>query len=372
MGSAARKVSPSQAIAAADAYADGTLETEGDYLQFPQLRELGELVRRGLHEAGAFTGADLSRAKRRYGAEVVDHLHTAVYTAEAVRAWQRHRVVYQVHPALFAALSDTDTNTEIPCEVFARLPHPDPFVAFPVPIPMAPDPRSSAPVVEAPVLTGMLVTGLTEDREMCSTADPGMRFLSVALAAKLRYEGLDPTYEERLVTLPAAGRKTPAQMAGDMQALISVMNPDHARPVDDLDTEAFRLATGILLYVCSVGADTTTVQAAVHRGRNKNANARRRANTEVVGVGFHVGPALERHYRQSSAPAAHDGGGPVRPHVRRAHWHTYWTGPKSAPQKPELRWLHPIVVRAEERDQAVATVIPTGEHATRASGDGHM
>jgi hypothetical protein len=33
------------------------------------------------------------------------------------------------------------------------------------------------------------------------------------------------------------------------------------------------------------------------------------------------------------------------PHIRRAHWHTFWTGPRSgAPRKPALKWIPPIPV----------------------------
>lgn len=39
----------------------------------------------------------------------------------------------------------------------------------------------------------------------------------------------------------------------------------------------------------------------------------------------------------------------VSPHIRRAHWHGYWTGPRKGPQavsqKFVLKWLPPIIVR---------------------------
>jgi hypothetical protein len=36
----------------------------------------------------------------------------------------------------------------------------------------------------------------------------------------------------------------------------------------------------------------------------------------------------------------------VRSHIRRAHWHGYWTGPKKEPEKRKFKllWLHPILV----------------------------
>lgn len=37
-----------------------------------------------------------------------------------------------------------------------------------------------------------------------------------------------------------------------------------------------------------------------------------------------------------------------RPHIRKAHWHGYWTGPKDKPQVFELKFLHPIPVALSE------------------------
>jgi hypothetical protein len=47
-----------------------------------------------------------------------------------------------------------------------------------------------------------------------------------------------------------------------------------------------------------------------------------------------------------------------RPHVRRAHWHTYWTGPRKDPQKrkPVLKWLSPILVNVEDGADMPVTI----------------
>lgn len=42
----------------------------------------------------------------------------------------------------------------------------------------------------------------------------------------------------------------------------------------------------------------------------------------------------------------------VRAHLRRAHWHGYWTGPRKgdSPQKFVLRWIHPLIAGGHRRD----------------------
>ena len=52
-----------------------------------------------------------------------------------------------------------------------------------------------------------------------------------------------------------------------------------------------------------------------------------------------------------------------RPHMRRAHWHSFWTGPKAAVGKPEVparelivKWIPPIPVAMGPDDEIVPTV----------------
>ena len=61
-------------------------------------------------------------------------------------------------------------------------------------------------------------------------------------------------------------------------------------------------------------------------------------------VGERVGAAL----REANGASSDDIGGShasLRAHVRRAHWHTYWTGARGA-QTARVRWLSPILVGA--------------------------
>jgi hypothetical protein len=44
----------------------------------------------------------------------------------------------------------------------------------------------------------------------------------------------------------------------------------------------------------------------------------------------------------------------MRPHIRRAHWHTFRRGPRDGEQTRVIRWLPPIPVNVDETG-----VIPT-------------
>ncbi|WP_181065223.1 hypothetical protein [Nocardia nova] len=75
----------------------------------------------------------------------------------------------------------------------------------------------------------------------------------------------------------------------------------------------------------------------------------------VVDIGFDIGPKLFDAW-QAASEATPESSQQVRPHIRRAHWHTYWTGPRDNPTA-DVRWLHPILVRSADRDRSRAVVI---------------
>lgn len=75
----------------------------------------------------------------------------------------------------------------------------------------------------------------------------------------------------------------------------------------------------------------------------------------VVGVGVRLGSVFRK---AANERAESDAGGfckPVMPHIRRAHWHTYWTG-KKGEKRPEVKWLSPILVNAKSANDLAETV----------------
>lgn len=121
----------------------------------------------------------------------------------------------------------------------------------------------------------------------------------------------------------------------------------------------------LLLYICSINADI--------EGKDGRKPAKPQAKKTKKGdrlfppdristwdVGVRMGAAL-RQARESapddetatSIPSRRSG---PRPHVRRAHWHLYWTGPKDREQKPVVKWLPPIPVNVNNYEELPAVV----------------
>lgn len=75
--------------------------------------------------------------------------------------------------------------------------------------------------------------------------------------------------------------------------------------------------------------------------------------TRIVEVGSVLGETLRKaeseHYQTETG-----GTRTVKSHLRRAHWHSFWTGPRKDPkpgdQKLVLRWLSPILVHGRSDD----------------------
>ena len=68
-----------------------------------------------------------------------------------------------------------------------------------------------------------------------------------------------------------------------------------------------------------------------------------------------MGAALRGALNSHSAGSSVDGSG-VRPHVRRAHWHGYWYGPREGERNFKLKWLPPVAVKIDSVDDLPVVV----------------
>jgi len=64
-------------------------------------------------------------------------------------------------------------------------------------------------------------------------------------------------------------------------------------------------------------------------------------------VAVRLGAAIRAGRARTESEEAAERASGVRPHIRRAHWHLYWTGPRTSERVPRLHWLPPIPVNVE-------------------------
>lgn len=48
----------------------------------------------------------------------------------------------------------------------------------------------------------------------------------------------------------------------------------------------------------------------------------------------------------------------VRGHIRRAHWHSFWHGPREGERQLKLRWMHPTLVNLGADRPTIVRVKP--------------
>jgi hypothetical protein len=189
---------------------------------------------------------------------------------------------------------------------------------------------------------------------------------------------LDMDDDRLLATLPVplspgsvqASVERAATEAG--RALATAGKSKECDELSNIDLGQFSRAlaplVSLVLYICSANADIVD-STRRHSSPSRPASTKTRKGPRIfppeevvlLEVGFRVGAAIRRGRGQMEKAALERS--EVRPHLRRAHWHSFWTGSRSEPSSRTLRikWLHPILVGAHDADNLpiVRIVRPT-------------
>ena len=128
---------------------------------------------------------------------------------------------------------------------------------------------------------------------------------------------------------------------------------------------------GTLMYICSKEADVRTVYVPQKNQSRKS----RQTDCTVHDVGFRIAPQLAEVRRVYEHDAEERIGGAtgrhVAPHVRRGHWHGYWTGPRENPTGLEIKWIAPTVSLREPSTRSVTAMDAITSNRPGASAAGH-
>jgi len=257
----------------------------------------------------------------------------------ALAAWRVTQGVYRFDPDVYNAVIDTPITGDLPQNILFNLP------------------------------------------EWCVYIEtPGLSFMSMPLSgffAYLEYDANDTRKELRLVldhTMPEHERsrlmsktihlgpwsllesvQKAMQEAGQQAKAMYGSNAHIPLPPEAAEyiQENFTPLVSLLLYICSVNSEIGEGDRRPVRPRSKKTKKGVRIfppnQVTTWDVGIRMGAALRRAKEASEAKedteTTMQRPGP-KPHVRRAHWHGYWTGPRNDPEnrKFALLWLHPILV----------------------------
>lgn len=141
----------------------------------------------------------------------------------------------------------------------------------------------------------------------------------------------------------------------------------HSHQTDDrLRKEQIARWVSMALYLCSEEPDVDAIVTSKSRhDERRGTRGPLIANAITpVNVGFRVGAALRAANAHDASRGSEGTGRSHVPHVRRAHWHTYWVGSEAMGTRTrKLKWLMPILVNAESPED-----LPTTARAVRAPG----
>jgi hypothetical protein len=277
----------------------------------------------------------------------------------ATRAlWSRYRVVYAIDPDLWEELGNTSDDQLVPAGLMTQLPHPDPFVALPVAmrIPMKDDMYALA--------RGFFVNGRirlpTETGFVgCSTSAPvasgalGLSIVATVHNADGSHVLTGGGQHDLLwnhVTLDTDGGD---RLTGDLVATVLErfdFSADAGVAPEDVAT-VIRACIGTLIYLCATNADLKPLAPA---GRLAARLVGAKKIPRVIQVGSVVGAQLRASRLSTGNPGVGTHRSP-RPHLRRAHFHTYRVG--EGREGVKVRWVAWTGVGMSKDESAATTTV---------------
>jgi hypothetical protein len=260
----------------------------------------------------------------------------------AIENWKKsHQTIYLVDNDLINAILETDLPEDVPIDVFERLPH-----------------ESPAFVLTEPIRTDY--DGVLFDEGVFIVTRPfkdsglgilwignGVDHAEIVTHTQSIYSQDGKTVS--LKDLLLNHRDKVSSGRGDTLRDLQVKE-DYMSVIDKL----YSVAAMAILYACSNEPDMEMMEPPelVKRG------AKSLGKTEVQfwDIGLRIGNALRG---ASFAHRGSDGDSDrrVAPHIRKAHWHRFWTGPKDGDRKLVVKWLPPITVNID-KGKIMPTVRP--------------
>ncbi|AMP37463.1 hypothetical protein LBM2029_07880 [Ralstonia solanacearum] len=270
--------------------------------------------------------------------------------------WRVTQGIYRFDPALYPALIDTPLDGNIPCDVLYRLPEWCVYIETPGLTAFGQPLLGAFAHLEHDHASGRPELRLLLDQEEAFSPLP------LHLGAWSIVESLQrAAHEARHQSVKhAVSRSAFAMLDGreeELQGLAAELAP----------------LLSLLLYLCAEPEEIGTPE---HRPANPKPKRTKQglrlfAPDKITqwDVGVRIGAALRRAYHATeTAHGQGDGnGGRPRPHIRRAHWHGFRSGPKrrddgseipTAVRRFDLRWLPPIPVNIDDPDNMPAVIHP--------------
>lgn len=248
--------------------------------------------------------------------------------ASTVIPWRYTKRIYRFDPDLYRELVATPMKGEIPVDVVQRIPEWTLYIEM----------------QDEDEVQGFFVS---LDVSPMNPSQSELRF--VFLTKKGSYTTIPVPLAKGTIEESLQSLVQDAESFGAGKDFLTELSADF----DVMCKPLVEKAVSLLLYICSDEPDIRDrdapdwgpnfPRAKFVRGKEKLFAADR---VRTVEVGSEIGAQLREADSDTSDPSAPTGR-TVRSHLRRGHWHGFWTGPRKVNtdrQKFILKWLPPIFV----------------------------
>lgn len=268
------------------------------------------------------------------------------YLFGALVSWRPTKGIYRFHPGLYEELINTDLEGNIPSTLLLRMPGHAVYIETP-----------STEYVSFPFegfFAYLSRMGKQNELEIVapmkgSRPSTGEAYNPVSDVISYSLPLRDCSVAELVKTHFASGNDS-SEVPPQFQDSTSIANVELV--VSSM--------LSLLLYLCSEKPEikdwTPPQPKSTYLGTKRRMVAAKAIGTWDVGL--RIGAALKLHKDNEVREGGGTGSGsPVRPHIRRAHWHSFWKG-KKGEQYLSLRWLPPIPVNFDDEQDLPAVIRP--------------
>lgn len=289
---------------------------------------------------------------------VINEIHDDVVTIvlegsilAALAAWRVSQGVYQIDSSVYQELIDTPLTGDIPCDVLYRLPQWCVYLETPtIQFDGFPLHGVFAHLEYNPHHPNRPELRLVLDHDH---PDQRLKIASIFLGAW----SLRQAFDRSLMPLNAEMGNAYADGGQSMR-----------KSMADLFMPIMEPISSLLLYLCSLSAEYGDGSSKPSNPQPKKTKDGLRLFPPNVPtkwlVGLRIGAALrgalaaEISSSKNETPSASNSS--TKPHVRRAHWHGFWTGSQNGERRFDVRWLPPIPVNVIDFAELPTVLHPVG------------
>lgn len=257
----------------------------------------------------------------------------------ALAPWRLSKEVYVIDPDLKDLLFEQDGELDVPDEILLQLPYPCFYVELPDTYYRTSKIHGFFVTLEYDINNGdreLKPVFLTDDGEVFS--------YSIHIGAKTISESVDLLDKQALKN--TKGDKELKRLA------FKAMQESEA-------TKKFlKQILQVILYILAQNAEITPSSEQTFITKRSKVIRDKYSEIRKWDVGIRIGTAIRQQNVLSQTEYTRkegNGHNSPRPHMRRGHWHHFWTGPKAQPEERKLilKWLSPIAVAVNPEDTPI-------------------